>query len=164
MPKSVALDIYNKKYWKTTYYDCDTLATGVDLAVFDYGVNSGPSRAYNALMASVGGDSVDTINKICNQRMHFVRGLGTWGRFGVGWTRRITGIRSKAVQMAKGQIINRGKLGTILVGGGAGGAAAAAHWNLWSYWPYALLGVVVVGLIIWSIERFKNAMASKSVE
>ncbi len=100
MPKSVAIDIYKQKYWKTDYYNCDTLADGVDLAVFDFGVNSGPSRAFAALKASVGGPVVDTIDKICAYRMNFLRQIGTWSHFGVGWTRRVTGIQGAAHRMA----------------------------------------------------------------
>lgn len=161
MPKSVAVDIYRKKYWKTPYYDCDTIEPGVDLSVFDFGVNSGPSRAHAALMASIGGSSEDTINKINNYRMHFLRGLGTFGRFGVGWTRRVTGIRSKSLQMAKGQKINRGKVvGGIIAIGGAAGAQA---FNLWQYWPYMILAAVL-GLITWAIIKGnKNEPTPQSV-
>ena len=100
MPKSVAIGIYQQKYWKTQYYDCDNLADGVDLAVFDYGVNSGPSRAYAALMASVGGPPSDTVQRICAYRMNFLRRLGTWSHFGAGWTSRVNGIQAAGLRMA----------------------------------------------------------------
>src|SRR5687768_4378075 len=53
LTKAQAIEIYTSKYWKTNYYDCDTLDSGVDLAVFDFGVNSGPSRAKKFLDKAV---------------------------------------------------------------------------------------------------------------
>jgi lysozyme family protein len=100
MPRSVAVDIYRDKYWKTAYYDCDHLNAGVDLAVFDYGVNSGPSRARRALMASIGGPSPDTIKRVCAYRMTFLHNLSIWRLFGRGWARRVAGIQVTALKMA----------------------------------------------------------------
>jgi len=100
MPLSVAVSIYNSKYWKTPEYDCDTLASGVDFAVFDFGVNSGPARAKKYLLLSIGGSSSDTINKLCDYRLNFLKGLSTWSVFGKGWGTRVEGVRKTALQMA----------------------------------------------------------------
>src|SRR3954467_3513146 len=52
MPVDVAKDIYRSKYWDAMC--CDNLPTGVDYAVFDYGVNSGIARAARVLQRLVG--------------------------------------------------------------------------------------------------------------
>lgn len=128
MPKDIAIDIYRSKYWKTPFYDCDKLASGVDLAVFDFGVNSGPSRAKKALDASVGGTAAETVNKICDQRMAFLRKLGTWPTFGTGWTRRVVGIRNKSIEMTKLQAPS----------GGTGGFFAWLIASGYFVWHYAV--------------------------
>jgi len=100
MPRSVAVQIYESKYWKTPFYDCDHLVDGVDLCVFDYGVNSGPARAKRALMLSIGGPADDTIKRICSWRLGFLHRLGIWRIFGRGWASRVAGIQAKALKMA----------------------------------------------------------------
>src|SRR5215813_11083100 len=47
MPVAVAKDIYQSRYWAPLHGD--DLPAGVDYAVFDYGVNSGISRAAKVL-------------------------------------------------------------------------------------------------------------------
>lgn len=100
LPKSVAEAIYTKSYWDNTSYKCSTLEPGVDLAVFDYGVNSGPGRSAKALKASAGGTAVDTVKKIFAGRMGFLRSLKTWATFGPGWTKRCTRTEAAAHKMA----------------------------------------------------------------
>lgn len=58
-PRSVKLlayvelkDIYEKLYWKEAY--CPVLPPPLDLAVFDFGVNSGPKRAVEFLQGILG--------------------------------------------------------------------------------------------------------------
>lgn len=160
MPKDIAIDIYRSKYWKTSFYDCDKLNSGVDLVVFDYGVNSGPSRAARALKGAVGGTDTQTINKICDQRMSFLRGLKTFGTFGKGWTRRVAGIRAKALSMVGNK--PRTSVPSVAAAGvtvGAGATALAAkHFDILSYWPWGLaaLGAVIVGLGIYEYYRFNK--------
>lgn len=98
MTKPEMLAIYKENYWDAV--KGDTLGSGVDLAVWDYGVNSGPARAKKDLLSVVGGDSVSTIKKLCAKRMSFVRGLKTWKTFGKGWSRRIADVEARAVKMA----------------------------------------------------------------
>lgn len=92
--------IYRKGYWNKV--GCDNLASGVDLAVFDFAVNSGPSRAKSYLLKSIGGPDTETINRLCDRRMAFLRGLETWPTFGKGWTRRVDSVRMEALRMASG--------------------------------------------------------------
>jgi len=108
------IPIYRDKYWSKV--SGEALPYGIDLAVFDYGVNSGPPRGVKALQAELGEKvdgkaGVDTINAaarsnvkktiqgICARRMSFLRGLTTWNTFKGGWSRRVADIEAKAVVM-----------------------------------------------------------------
>lgn len=108
--------IYKKHYWDKV---CgDDLPDGLDYAVFDFAVNSGTGRAPKYLQRVLGvpQDGVIgpatlkaarsaniefAIDRLCDDRMAFLRGLGTWGTFGRGWTRRVDGVRLEAHKMSK---------------------------------------------------------------
>lgn len=107
--------IYEQQYWDRA--NCDRLPSGLDYAIFDYAVNSGVSRAAKDLQRVLGvtadgiigigtlnainrADVRDTINALCDRRMAFLRSLRTFGTFGRGWTSRVSGVRSAALQMA----------------------------------------------------------------
>lgn len=112
-PQDQVLAIYKQQYWDAL--SCDELPAGIDFVVFDYGVNSGISRAANLLQQMTGADvdgevGPDTIaatakvtdvagfiNKFCDARLAFLKGLGTWGTFGKGWTNRVEGVRQEAL-------------------------------------------------------------------
>lgn len=111
----------------------DDLPDGLDYAMADYSVNSGPVTAAKALQRILGVKAdghigavtmaalptahlelAHLIEKLCNQRMAFLRGLRHWKTFGKGWTKRIegaeigyqihdTGVRDRAVRMALGR-------------------------------------------------------------
>lgn len=150
MPIEVAIDIYRTKYWKTAYYDCDKLSSGVDLAVFDFGVNSGPSRAKRYLDMALGASTPEgIINQICDKRLVFLKSLKTWPVFGTGWSRRVAGIRVRALQMAAGKFnYEKGISGTIA----AGGAVAASQSP--EYWPFILIGTIGVAVAVYFIIRY----------
>ncbi|MCP8894344.1 hypothetical protein KYK29_05330 [Shinella daejeonensis] len=78
----------------------DTLAAGVDLATFDYGVNSGPATAPKQLLKVIGGSNVNTVKKLCARWLTSYQALKTWATFGKGWASRIAGIEAKAVAWA----------------------------------------------------------------
>jgi lysozyme family protein len=99
-------DIYKFQYWDALR--CDDLPAGIDYAVFDFGVNSGVSRAarylqrvlgvkqdgiigVNTIRAANEADPAFVVQKLCELRMQFLRGLKTWKTFGRGWTRRVMG-------------------------------------------------------------------------
>lgn len=105
---------YRDDYWYGV--SAELLPFGVDLATFDYGVNSGPSRAGKELQRVVGAkvdgrvgpetlrvvaekDGKATVKAICARRLSFVQGLGTFKVFGKGWSRRIADIEAKGVAM-----------------------------------------------------------------
>lgn len=87
-------EIYRVSYWDSM--DCDSYAAGLDLAVFDAAVNSGTKRAHLWLH-----DSGQDIDAFCDERLAFLQGLGRlWRVFGLGWRRRVAGIRAEAKAMA----------------------------------------------------------------
>ena len=112
-PELVA-PLYKKKYWDKV---CgDELPTGVDLAVFDLAVNSGPGRAAKMLqkvlgVAQDGAIGPQTLAKALNidssklvadynaERLAFLMALPTWGTFGKGWGRRVAEVTEQATHM-----------------------------------------------------------------
>lgn len=118
MPLSVAQAIYDSEYWHAMW--CDRLPAGVDDVIFDYGVNSGNSRAVKVLQRTLKWNTVDgvmsagllaaaqaadrraLITDICAERMRFLRSLSTFDHFGPGWTRRVSEVQAFALQLASG--------------------------------------------------------------
>lgn len=106
--------IYRDDYWNKVRGE--ELPFGVDLATFDFGVNSGPSRGARYLQAVLGikqtgtvgnetvaaalkADGKATIQKLCARRLSFVQVLPRFKTFGRGWTRRYADVEAKAVAM-----------------------------------------------------------------
>ena len=104
--KAEAEAILSAQYFDTVHFDA--LPSGVDYAVADYAVNSGPGRAAKVLQRVLGvaddgvigtvtlaalaqRDPEAVITAICAERMRFLRGLRTWDAFGRGWTARVVG-------------------------------------------------------------------------
>lgn len=109
--------VYRTGYWEKCR--CDELPNGVDYAVFDAAVNSGPGRSIRWLQAAVGTiqdgsigartlmclddcEPLQVIEEMCDHRLAFLHGLSTWDVFGKGWARRVEGVRSTALVMASG--------------------------------------------------------------
>lgn len=109
--------IYRARYWGALR--CDELPLGVDYAVFDYGVNSGVSRAIKVLQrilgleddGKIGPETLravqrrapdDLVKDICDERLRFLKKLKTWPVFGKGWGRRVAEVKSAALIMAQG--------------------------------------------------------------
>lgn len=114
-------DIYRRQYWDAIR--ANDLPSGVDYCLFDYGVNSGPGRAVKDLQRALGvkvdgmvgvgtlqaltaADDAKLINDICDRRLKFLKSLRTWKTFGVGWGRRVAGVRSAALGMVRGEIVS----------------------------------------------------------
>ncbi len=115
MPLSEADDIYTSKY--ATACDFQNLERGKDCVVFDFGVNSGPSRSVKYAQATVGVrvdgvlgpktlDAINNydprsfINKFCDTRLDFLHRLGTWRVFGSGWAARVKDLRTYSLNLA----------------------------------------------------------------
>lgn len=111
-----ATTIYRARYWTPIY--ADDLPAGLDYAVMDYAVNSGPSQAAKDLQRVLG-VTVDgrigpktvaaskaampgVIDRLCDARLAFLRGLSTWATFGKGWASRVESVRKAARDMAAG--------------------------------------------------------------
>lgn len=107
--------IYRALYW--TACQAGDLPPGIDLAVFDYAVNSGPDRAIRTLQAALGvivdgrvgpltiaaarkADAARIINAVCDRRLGFLRALKTFPTFGRGWTSRVASVRAAALAAA----------------------------------------------------------------
>lgn len=90
--------IYRDGYW--TPIGGDTLPSGVDLAVFDYGVNSGVGAGRKALTASLGLSPVARVKAICSRRLSILHGLRTWRFFGKGWGARVAQVEALGVKWA----------------------------------------------------------------
>lgn len=112
-PEEVA-EIYRQQYWNKIAGD--DLPSGVDYAVFDFAVNSGPSRAAQFLQRAVGvaddgiigaqtlaavdaADPETLAAKICDDRLSWLKRLKTFKRYGRGWTRRVQDVRRVALAM-----------------------------------------------------------------
>lgn len=160
--------IYKTGYWDTV--NGDALDPGVDLATFDYSVNSGPGAAKKSLMAVVGGSSADTVKKLCARRLSIYRTFNTWKTFGKGWTNRVVAIEAKGVAWATaaagGSVKSvlkeevsvaksaAGKQTTAAGGTGAGGAAVTAT-NSFDWWVIAAFiaaAVVIGGILLWKAQ------------
>lgn len=113
LTRDEALEIYKAQYWDTV--KADELPAGVDYAVYDYSVNSGPGRAAKELQRVVGAkvDSVigpatlhrirtcgltagEIIDGLCDRRLAFMKSLRVWSRYKNGWSRRVSEVRAKA--------------------------------------------------------------------
>jgi len=100
--------IYKKGYWDRM--KGDDLPGGLDLCVFDFGVNAGPGRAAKFLQSMIG-TTVDggigpntlakveeyirengeheSVKKYQEMRQKYYEQLSTFDTFGKGWTRRV---------------------------------------------------------------------------
>lgn len=105
--------IYRNGYWDVV--KGDELPSGLDLAVFDYAVNSGPGRAIRHLQAVLGVPQTGSMNQatleaakknsgawaqLCDKRLGFLKRLGTWTTFGKGWGARVADVRKRSSELA----------------------------------------------------------------
>jgi lysozyme family protein len=162
--------IYRSKYWDALR--CDALPAGLDYALFDYGVNSGTSRAAKVLQRNCTISSLaatrkrpasELIVQLCDERLAFLKRLKTWPVFGAGWGRRVAEVRAVALAMAKGQprttdnttasgkgavptnkAAQRGTAGGIA----AGGAAAAQQAHQSGLRPAVVVAIAVITLAL----------------
>lgn len=172
LTKAEAARIYESRYWKPL--NGDNLRIGDDLAVFDFGVNSGVSRSakYSQAIAGVAQDgrigpitlaaiaripSRDFIKRLCARRLSFVQSLAIWNTFGKGWSRRIAHMEATALswvssraELDKDAKDAAGKAtgqGGAAVGTGGGAVAVDQTTNL----PLSVVVIVAVmigGLLV----------------
>lgn len=116
MSREEAGEIYRANYWNAL--SCDALPSGVDLVVFDFGVNAGVSRAAKLLQRivhveqdgqvgpiTVGAakaiDAEHIVSSFSDGRMEHYRSLRIWDTFKNGWTRRTKETREAALAMIR---------------------------------------------------------------
>lgn len=108
--------VYRKQYWDKV---CgNDLPGGIDFATFDFAVNSGPARAAKYLQAALGiardgvigpatiaaarsADARKIIDRLCADRLAFLKRLRTWPTFGRGWTARVSSVETEALGMVQ---------------------------------------------------------------
>lgn len=171
-----AEEIYKANYWNAVR--AEQLPAGVDLAGYDYAVNSGPSRSLKALGKSHRAEPVAHVKALCASRLAFVRALGTFKVFGKGWTRRIADIEARGVAMALGAIPAKKKAdrlelekkaaegdaraaekkaaGGSAVATGAGGASSLpSDADQWAAWALIGVSALAIGFVVWMVIRRK---------
>jgi len=110
--------IYRKNYWDRV--KGDDLPSGLDLCVFDFGVNAGTGRAAKYLQTMIGtvadgGIGPNTLKALANYvesegveqtiknyqaaRQEYYESLSTFETFGRGWTRRVDETTKMAIGM-----------------------------------------------------------------
>ena len=112
-PTDVA-PLYKLKYWDKI--KGDELPTGIDYAVFDAAINSGPGRAVKWLQGCVGADmdgalgpktlalvassdQKQLVEDYAKRRLSFLTDLPTWNTFGKGWSKRVNEVEKTALSM-----------------------------------------------------------------
>lgn len=164
-PRATAKDVENmniedaKKIYKEIYWNKvngDSLPSGVDYTVMDYGVHSGYGRAnqiYNKFKDLK--DPVKIINAICDERLAFmkrIRGGVDWKVFGRGWNDRLNRVRKGSLTLANNNQAMKNT--TATVAGTAAAAGAVLNYEfLLQNWPFALAGVLALGFIIYKLVR-----------
>ena len=113
-PADVA-PLYKRKYWDRVAGDL--LPSGLDYAVFDAAINSGPGRAAKWLQevagvpadGSIGKQTLAAIDAFSpleiiaqynDKRLQFLEALPTFATFGRGWSNRVSAVQSIASQQA----------------------------------------------------------------
>lgn len=120
IPEEHLADIYRKRYWDACR--CSDLSDGLDLAVFDTAVNTGPAQAARLLQRIVGvpadgGIGPKTIAAVndyigahglhalieayTEARQNFYRLLPTYVHFGEGWRKRADGVAKVAKEIGE---------------------------------------------------------------
>ena len=115
LTREEAKEIYRAHYWNVMR--CDELPRGIDLIVFDFGVNAGPATAVKALQRALGcnpdggvgpvtleaarrAEPCGLVEALAKARLDYLAALPAFATFGAGWTRRVEEVRRQALLMA----------------------------------------------------------------
>lgn len=175
--------VYQNWFWKDVRGE--DLPAGVDLAVFDFAVNSGGGRAVRFLQEVLGvtadgvfgpqtlaavkkADAASVVNDLCRRRLAWLQTLAVWPRFKNGWSIRVSDVQNTALEMvgnprmsvqeATGTDTGKAAITTSVI---AGVATAAANAEpvikaLGSLTPWVALAVIVAALVGVLIWRTKR--------
>ena len=114
-PEKVA-PLYRAMFWDVCL--CDSLPEGLDYAVFDFAVNSGPHRAVVTLQQAAGTRAdgrmgpltlhvIDAITSnsllhdYADARKAWLKTLSDYAYYGHGWNARVNAVLEKALAMAR---------------------------------------------------------------
>ncbi len=120
LTQTEASAIYLKLYWEPLL--AQQLPDGVDMFMFDYAVNSGPSRAVKALQVSLGvppdgtmrvstlreslrEDQATLIRALASKRLGFLQRLRNFQNFGRGWKIRVEAVTSASLELCHTSIL-----------------------------------------------------------
>lgn len=118
------MPVYHRGYWMAVR--ADELPGGIDFAVFDIAVNSGPARAIRMLQQAINMhgrmqifvdgkigpktlqaakmvNTFDLIESLSQVRLGFYFDLSTFKTFGRGWSKRLVSVAIFAARMADGR-------------------------------------------------------------
>jgi len=120
LTRDMVAPLYRANYWDKVR--APELPAGLDLHVFDFGVNAGPARAIRYLQMTVGAGADGkfgpetrrklaeyvkanglpaTIRRYAELRESYYRQLRTFATFGRGWLRRNNEVTASALDMVK---------------------------------------------------------------
>lgn len=170
--RTEAAAIYRRYFWNQV--SADRLPAGLDVAVFDHAVNSGPVLAARGLQTALGipvdgriGPRTlaaaqacpveETVRALTRERLRTLRGLSTWPVFGRGWTSRTTRVEAAALEAARAASSGRGRetasARAFLNQGASEGTMLETKTLLASRTVWAnLIGLVSVGLGIAGVQ------------
>lgn len=113
-----AVEIFRSQYWVPI--KGDELPLGLDYAMLDFAINSGPATAASFLQRIVGvprdgiigaktldairryGDTSKLITALCSARLAFMKTLKNWKQNSKGWPKRVAQVEAKARRMTSG--------------------------------------------------------------
>ena len=106
--------LYRKRYWNAIHGDA--IPSGLDYCLFDAAINSGVSISSKWIQEIVGVSAdgaignntvaaitqinpITLINEFSEKRLGFLQKLKTWPVFGKGWGKRVSEVRTRALEM-----------------------------------------------------------------
>lgn len=118
---AVVTPLYRARYWQALNGDAlAAIAPGVALCAFDFGVNSGDSRAARVLQSLVGASAdghlgngtlgsitsflhsngqAELVRRYVKARLDFLKTLPGWLHFGGGWAARCSRVETAALKL-----------------------------------------------------------------